>query len=313
MPVLLFFGDILCFSGAGRREPREAKYNMSMKVYQAGIDIGSTTVKLVVTDADGHTLFSDYRRHCARTQETLADLLRDVRGRLGSCCLRVGMTGSGALSLADALHVTFEQEVVAVAEALEAAAPGTDVAIELGGEDAKIIYFTGGVEERMNGVCAGGTGSFIDQMAALLKTDAAGLNDLAANYHEIYPIAARCGVFAKSDIQPLINEGAAREDLAASIFQAVVNQTISGLACGKPIRGRVAFLGGPLHFLPELRNAFIRTLHLTDETAITPADSHLFAARGAAMRAEGKEVPLDQLIDRLAPVSYTHLTLPTIA
>ena len=300
MPVLLFFGDILCFSGAGRREPREAKYNMSMKVYQAGIDIGSTTVKLVVTDADGHTLFSDYRRHCARTQETLADLLRDVRGRLGSCCLRVGMTGSGALSLADALHVTFEQEVVAVAEALEAAAPGTDVAIELGGEDAKIIYFTGGVEERMNGVCAGGTGSFIDQMAALLKTDAAGLNDLAANYHEIYPIAARCGVFAKSDIQPLINEGAAREDLAASIFQAVVNQTISGLACGKPIRGRVAFLGGPLHFLPELRNAFIRTLHLTDETAITPADSHLFAARGAAMRAEGKEVPLDQLIDRLA-------------
>ena len=139
MPVLLFFGDILCFSGAGRREPREAKYNMSMKVYQAGIDIGSTTVKLVVTDADGHTLFSDYRRHCARTQETLADLLRDVRGQLGSCCLRVGMTGSGALSLADALHVTFEQEVVAVAEALEAAAPGTDVAIELGGEDAKII------------------------------------------------------------------------------------------------------------------------------------------------------------------------------
>ena len=197
---------------------------MSMKVYQAGIDIGSTTVKLVVTDEEGRTLFSDYRRHCARTQETLADLLRDVRGRLGSCCLRVGMTGSGALSLADALHVTFEQEVVAVAEALEAAAPGTDVAIELGGEDAKIIYFTGGVEERMNGVCAGGTGSFIDQMAALLKTDAAGLNDLAANYHEIYPIAARCGVFAKSDIQPLINEGAAREDLAASIFQAVVNQ-----------------------------------------------------------------------------------------
>ena len=168
---------------------------MSMKVYQAGIDIGSTTVKLVVTDEEGRTLFSDYRRHCARTQETLADLLRDVRGRLGSCCLRVGMTGSGALSLADALHVTFEQEVVAVAEALEAAAPGTDVAIELGGEDAKIIYFTGGVEERMNGVCAGGTGSFIDQMAALLKTDAAGLNDLAANYHEIYPIAARCGVF----------------------------------------------------------------------------------------------------------------------
>ena len=272
---------------------------MPLKVYRAGIDVGSTTVKLVVLDGQGQALYSEYRRHCARTQETLADLLQQARKRLGSCCLRVRMTGSGALSLADALRVGFEQEVVAVAEALEAAAPGTDVAIELGGEDAKIIYFTGGVEERMNGVCAGGTGSFIDQMAALLKTDARGLNDLAAGYREIYPIAARCGVFAKSDIQPLINEGAAREDLAASIFQAVVNQTISGLACGKPIRGRVAFLGGPLHFLPELRNAFIRTLHLTEETAVIPEDSHLFAARGAAMRAEGKEIPLDQLIERL--------------
>ena len=186
------------------------------------------------------------------------------------------------MNLCKALGLPFVQEVVAVASAIEKAAPQTDVAIELGGEDAKIIYFRGGLEERMNGVCAGGTGSFIDQMAALMQTDAMGLNEAAGDYQEIYPIAARCGVFAKSDIQPLINEGATRPDLAASIFQAVVNQTISGLACGKPIRGHVAFLGGPLHFLPELRQAFVRTLKLTEETAIVPENSHLFAAMGAA-------------------------------
>ena len=223
---------------------------MAGMLYHAGVDIGSTTVKLVVLDEDGKLVFSDYRRHFAHTQETLTALLEDVRHQLGSCYLRLCMTGSGALALSDALGVPFVQEVVAVASALKAEAPQTDVAIELGGEDAKILYFGSSVEERMNGICAGGTGSFIDQMASLLKTDAAGLNDLAAGYKEIYPIAARCGVFAKSDIQPLINEGASREDLAASIFQAVVNQTISGLACGKPIRGHVAFLGGPLHFLP---------------------------------------------------------------
>ena len=187
-----------------------------------------------------------------------------------------------------------------MAGALKARAPQTDVAIELGGEDAKIIYFTGGLEERMNGVCAGGTGSFIDEMAALMQTDAQGLNAEAANYREIYPIAARCGVFAKSDIQPLINDGATKADLAASVFQAVVNQTISGLACGKPIRGHVAFLGGPLHFLPELRNSFIRTLKLTEETAILPENSHLFAAMGAAMQAEaGQARDIDALIDAL--------------
>lgn len=170
--------------------------------------------------------------------------------------------------------------------------PQTDVAIELGGEDAKIIYFTGGIDQRMNGICAGGTGSFIDQMASLLQTDASGLNEYAKNYQAIYPIAARCGVFAKSDIQPLINDGATHEDLAASIFQAVVNQTISGLACGKPIRGNVAFLGGPLHFLPELRKAFVRTLHLTPEQTIAPEHSHLFAAVGAAMNPKEDQTPL---------------------
>ena len=274
--------------------------NGTTRIFRAGIDIGSTTVKLVLLDDAGSIVYSDYRRHRAHTQETLLELLRDVRGRFPSCLLSISMTGSGALSLADALEAPFVQEVAAVASALKTAEPQTDVAIELGGEDAKIIYFTGGLEERMNGVCAGGTGAFIDQMASLLKTDAAGLNELAAGYKQIYPIAARCGVFAKTDIQPLINEGAAREDLAASIFQSVVNQTISGLACGKPIKGCVAFLGGPLHFLPELRNAFIRTLHLTEEAAIIPENSHLYAAWGAAIEAAaGEPRSIDHLIDRL--------------
>ena len=220
-----------------------------MKTYRAGIDIGSTTVKLVILDDDGQILYGNYRRHHAHTQATLNSLLKEARLKVGDCALRAGITGSGSINLGKALDIPFVQEVVAVATALKAAAPQTDVAIELGGEDAKIIYFKGGLEERMNGVCAGGTGSFIDQMAALLQTDASGLNDAAKDYKQIYPIAARCGVFAKTDIQPLINEGATKADLAASIFQAVVNQTISGLACGKPIRGCVAFLGGPLHFL----------------------------------------------------------------
>ena len=273
-----------------------------MNTYRAGIDIGSTTVKLVVLDEQDHMLYGDYRRHHAHTQQTLADLLREARAALGECALRCAITGSGSINLGRALDIPFVQEVVAVATALEKRYPQTDVAIELGGEDAKIIYFTGGLEERMNGVCAGGTGSFIDQMASLLQTDAKGLNDAAVDYQELYTIAARCGVFAKTDIQPLINEGATRADLAASIFQAVVNQTISGLACGKPIRGCVAFLGGPLHFLPELKKAFIRTLRLAPENIVDPEDSHLFAAMGAALETETDAAarPVDELIDRLS-------------
>ena len=273
-----------------------------MNTYRAGIDIGSTTVKLVVLDEQDYMLYGDYRRHHAHTQQTLADLLREARAALGECALRCAITGSGSINLGRALDIPFVQEVVAVATALEKRYPQTDVAIELGGEDAKIIYFTGGLEERMNGVCAGGTGSFIDQMAALLQTDAKGLNDAAADYQELYTIAARCGVFAKTDIQPLINEGATRADLAASIFQAVVNQTISGLACGKPIHGCVAFLGGPLHFLPELKKAFIRTLRLAPENIVDPEDSHLFAAMGAALETETDAAarPVDELIDRLS-------------
>ncbi len=269
--------------------------------YRLGIDIGSTTVKIAILDDDCKVLFSDYERHFANIQETLAGLLKKAKMGLGDISLCPVITGSGGLSLAKNLEVPFTQEVVAVATALNDYAPQTDVAIELGGEDAKIIYFTNGIDQRMNGICAGGTGSFIDQMASLLQTDASGLNEYAKNYQAIYPIAARCGVFAKSDIQPLINEGATKEDLAASIFQAVVNQTISGLACGKPIRGNVAFLGGPLHFLTELKAAFIRTLNLSDEQIIAPDNSHLFAAIGSALNST-KDVTVDinTLIERLS-------------
>ena len=259
--------------------------NMNL-FHTLGIDIGSTTVKIAILDENFHIRFADYERHFANIQETLARLLEKARKQLGSIDVRPVITGSGGLALSHHMDVPFVQEVVAVASSLQDYAPQTDVAIELGGEDAKIIYFTGGIDQRMNGICAGGTGSFIDQMASLLQTDASGLNEYAKNYQAIYPIAARCGVFAKSDIQPLINEGATREDLAASIFQAVVNQTISGLACGKPIRGNVAFLGGPLHFLSELRAAFIRTLRLRPDQVIAPDHSHLFAAIGAAINAE---------------------------
>ena len=266
-----------------------------------GIDIGSTTVKVSIIEDGGKLLFADYKRHFANIQETLADLLREGEEKLGALTVEPVITGSGGLTLSKHLGIPFVQEVVAVATSLKDYAPQTDVAIELGGEDAKIIYFTGGIDQRMNGICAGGTGSFIDQMASLLQTDASGLNEYAKNYKAIYPIAARCGVFAKTDIQPLINEGATKEDLSASIFQAVVTQTISGLACGKPIRGNVAFLGGPLHFLPELRAAFIRTLNLGPDQIIAPDHSHLFAAIGAAMNSDPKTTAsLHDLIERLS-------------
>lgn len=291
---------------------------MNQKIlYTLGIDIGSTTVKIAVLNAENEVLFSDYERHFANIQETLSDLLGRAIYKLGAIDVSPVITGSGGLTLAAHLGVPFVQEVIAVSTALQDYAPQTDVAIELGGEDAKIIYFEGGnVEQRMNGICAGGTGSFIDQMASLLQTDAMGLNEYAKNYQALYSIAARCGVFAKSDIQPLINEGAAKEDLSASIFQAVVNQTISGLACGKPIRGHIAFLGGPLHFLSELREAFIRTLKLDDEHIIAPKHSHLFAAIGSALNSKkdisvslrtmqtrlANRIHMDFEVERMAPL-----------
>jgi len=272
-----------------------------MKKHTLGIDIGSTTVKIAILDENDTLVFSDYERHFANIQETLADLLQKAEDQLGELTLCPVITGSGGLTLANHLEVPFVQEVIAVSTSLQKLAPKTDVAIELGGEDAKIIYFeNGNVEQRMNGICAGGTGSFIDQMASLLQTDAPGLNEYAKHYKALYPIAARCGVFAKTDIQPLINDGATKEDLSASIFQAVVNQTISGLACGKPIRGHVAFLGGPLHFLSELKTAFIRTLKLDDEHIIAPDNSHLFAAIGSALNAkQDVTVSLIELKERM--------------
>ena len=267
-----------------------------------GIDIGSTTVKIAILDEAHRILFSDYERHFANIRETLSRLLDKAYQQFGNLTLHPMITGSGGLTLANCLEVPFTQEVIAVSSALLELAPRTDVAIELGGEDAKIIYFEGGnVEQRMNGICAGGTGSFIDQMASLIQTDAAGLNEYAKNYKSLYSIAARCGVFAKTDIQPLINEGATKEDLAASIFQAVVNQTISGLACGKPIRGYVAFLGGPLHFLSELKAAFIRTLHLDDRHTVNTDNSHLFAAIGSALNAkEDVSCSMEEMLRRLS-------------
>ncbi len=274
---------------------------MKLDYNTLGIDIGSTTVKIAILDKESNIIFSDYQRHYANIQETLASIIKKAYDELGDYPLSPVITGSGGLTLSKHLGIPFVQEVVAVATSLKDFAPHTDVAIELGGEDAKIIYFTGGIDQRMNGICAGGTGSFIDQMATLLKTDAAGLNEYAKEYKELYPIAARCGVFAKSDIQPLINEGATKQDLSASIFQAVVNQTISGLACGKPIRGNVAFLGGPLYFLTELKQAFIRTLNLTEEHIIAPKNSHLFAATGAAMNANADvQTTLGSLCEKLS-------------
>ena len=272
-----------------------------MCTYKLGIDIGSTTIKLVVVAERNRLIFDRYRRHHSNIKETLLELAAEAMEELGQFSFHAMITGSGGLSLANWVGVPFVQEVIAVSDAISFSAPQTDVAIEIGGEDAKIIYFSNTIEQRMNGICAGGTGSFIDQMAALLDTDAQGLNELAKHHQVIYPIAARCGVFAKSDLQPLINEGTSRADLAVSIFQAIVAQTISGLACGKPIRGNVAFLGGPLHFLSQLRARFVDVLNLTGSQIIEPENSHLFAALGAAIRAEneGTQLNISTLLNNL--------------
>ena len=273
----------------------DVSFTPAVTPVRIGIDVGSTTVKIVCLDENDRMIYGDYQRHRADIRNTIISVVSKALDEIEKTLplgenhtVSVKVTGSGGLSVSQWLDIPFIQEVVAATAAVKKLIPQTDVVIELGGEDAKITYFTGGIEQRMNGTCAGGTGAFIDQMAALLETDAPGLNSLAAGAETIYPIAARCGVFAKTDVQPLINEGARREDIAASIFQAVVNQTISGLACGKPIRGNVAFLGGPLHFLDQLRVRFIETLKLKDEEIIVPKDSQLFVAAGAAYSAEKK-------------------------
>ena len=268
-----------------------------------GIDVGSTTVKLAILDEAHEVKFSVYRRHHADVRATIVEVLSEAAADFGADRMTIAITGSGGLLLAQWLGIEFVQEVIASKTAVETFIPVTDVAIELGGEDAKIIYFDQGIEQRMNGTCAGGTGAFIDQMAALLNTDAGGLNVLAQGATTLYPIASRCGVFAKTDVQPLINEGARKEDIAASIFQSVVTQTISGLACGRPIRGHVAFLGGPLQYLPELRKRFYETLELDDEHIIVPENAHLFVASGCAIAGAASETVkaelLSDVLDRL--------------
>ncbi|HOQ36164.1 MAG TPA: acyl-CoA dehydratase activase-related protein [Acetivibrio sp.] len=271
------------------------------RLLHIGLDVGSTTVKIVVLDERDRILFGKYQRHYSDIRKTIYSLLEEAYENFPDDNITIMVTGSGGISVSEWLGLNFIQEVIASTKAIETFIPQTDVVIELGGEDAKITYFDGGIEQRMNGTCAGGTGAFIDQMASLLKTDAAGLNEMAKNYRVIYPIAARCGVFAKTDIQPLINEGAAKEDIAASIFQSVVNQTISGLACGKPIRGNVAFLGGPLQFLSELRARFVETLKLEDHQVISPENAELYVALGAALASKDlKHISFKSLASKLS-------------
>ena len=253
--------------------------------YSLGIDIGSTTAKAVLVDAERNVLLSYYERHHADIKATVRRIIEGMRREFPETEVAVSITGSAGMALSEAAGIPFTQEVIALRYASNERAPQTDVVIELGGEDAKIIYFGDCVEQRMNGTCAGGTGAFIDQMASLLDTDAAGLNELAKHAQNIYPIASRCGVFAKTDVQPLLNEGARKEDIAASILHAVVVQTISGLACGRPIEGTVALLGGPLHYLSELRRAFKETLGLDDDHVIVPPQGQIIVAFGAALAA----------------------------
>ena len=268
--------------------------------YHIGIDVGSTTVKVVVLSPEGDLLFRSYERHFSQVREKTCELLRQAAGIVNDSPVRAVITGSAGLGMAKTAGVDFVQEVFATAQAVDRYLPGTDAVVELGGEDAKIIFFGGALEERMNGSCAGGTGAFIDQMATLMNVSIDDLDTLAAGYEKIYPIASRCGVFAKTDIQPILNQGGRKEDVAASIFQAVVDQTIAGLAQGRPIAGQVVFLGGPLHFLTQLRVRFQQTLGLDDDHAIFPDNGDCYAAIGAALCAEGYEaVPFAQLYNRL--------------
>lgn len=268
------------------------------KVYNLGIDIGSTTVKAVVLTEDKLLKYKEYRRHFSDVKKAVSDQLKDIFGKLGNIKVKSVITGSGGIGLSKKIGIKFEQEVISSTRSIEEYNPDTDVVVELGGEDAKVTFLSGGIDQRMNGICAGGTGAFIDQMASLLKTDAAGLNELAKNFKVVYPIASRCGVFAKTDIQPLINDGASKADIAMSIFNAVVVQTVSVLSCGRKIEGNVAFLGGPLYFLSELRKQFARVLKLEDKNIIFPENAQLYVAMGAALLASKEKVySIKELID----------------
>ncbi|HZJ78819.1 MAG TPA: acyl-CoA dehydratase activase-related protein [Clostridia bacterium] len=272
--------------------------NFDREALRVGIDVGSTTVKLAVLDKNDNIVHQNYCRHHADFWSTLEHLFKQLYDKLGDVSVKAAITGSGGIAVSKQLDLPFVQEVIAGNKAAQRFMPDVNVIIELGGEDAKLTFFDNGVDQRMNGICAGGTGAFIDQMAILLKTDAAGLNALAEKSTVVYSIAARCGVFAKTDIQALMNEGARKEDIAASVFQAVVNQTIGGLASGRKIKGKVAFLGGPLHFLPQLRLRFKKTLNLTQENMFVPQNAQVYMAIGAAIFAEKNPIHLSDLLKR---------------
>ena len=271
---------------------------MSLRI---GIDIGSTTVNVVVLDDQNKLLFRSYERHFSKTRERALETLNSISDMLSGQRVKVTITGSAGLGVANAAGIDFVQEVYATAAAVNTYIPDTDAVIELGGEDAKIIFFGGSLEERMNGSCAGGTGAFIDQMATLMNVTVNELDTLSLKHEKIYPIASRCGVFAKSDIQPILNQGGRKEDVAASIFQAVVDQTVAGLTQGRELKGKIVFLGGPLHFLMGLRQRFVETLALDGEHAIFPEDGDCFAAMGAALCAtDYQPVPFEEVLKKLA-------------
>lgn len=276
-----------------------------------GLDVGSTTAKIACLEPDGSIVFTQYKRHFSDIRTAVASMLTDAREQLPYGQAVIAVAGSAGMAVAQRLALPFVQEVIASSLAIQRYIPQTDVAIELGGEDAKITFFDGSIEQRMNETCAGGTGAFIDQMASYLETDAAGLNELAKQHTTIYPIASRCGVFAKTDVMPLLNEGASRDDIAASIFQAVVDQTVGGLACGRKITGHVAFLGGPLHFLSVLRERFILSLELSEEHVVFPENAQYFVALGAALEAMSlatqqdiMPVGLGDVVGRLKALSH---------
>ena len=270
---------------------------MSLRI---GIDIGSTTVKVVVLDEANKLLFRSYERHYSKARERACETLHSIQDHLSGQQVKMVITGSAGLGVAKAADIDFVQEVYATAAAVNTYIPDTDAVIELGGEDAKIIFFGGALEERMNGSCAGGTGAFIDQMATLMNVTVDEMDSLSLKHEKIYPIASRCGVFAKSDIQPILNQGGRKEDVAASIFQAVVDQTVAGLTQGRELKGKIVFLGGPLHFLKGLRERFVETLHLDEAHAIFPDDGDCFAGMGAALcAADYDEHLFDDLLKRL--------------
>jgi len=265
---------------------------------RVGIDIGSTTIKCVVIDESGVILYKDYARHKSSITKSFSRLVAGIQQEFNGQLMKINITGSAGMLLATEMGIQFTQEVISATNALRHESDDFDCCIELGGEDAKIIFFDGNnVEQRMNGTCAGGTGAFIDQMATLLNVTSPELNELAKDYEKIYPIASRCGVFAKSDIQPLLNQGANHKDIAISVYQAIVNQTIAGLSQGRRIKGKVAFLGGPLTFASELRKRFIEFLNLDD--VYIPENGEVFVAYGAALSAEDTICTIEELVDNV--------------